>query len=246
MIQAEAVSFSAARRTFFPRLWRERGYCCACVFLECLVAHKSDATEKAKTTPAHQGKFPLTPSSPYASAFTAHTVKGRCALRSASLHYAPDLLARLRPSLLTTAAPREISSQGRSEVKAIHTAPVFPPCPSLLSPSMPPSFPSSSLGWAVAGGFCLLGQHRALSVGAHSVFRLHGPCFPSVRRAFSGCGAFAFRKHTIRLLHAGLFVRHHPGGPAYVSYRRSASYSTAGEWLRPFEPRRKNQRQEKP
>ena len=38
------------------------------------------------------------------------------------------------------------------------------------------------------------------------------------------------------------FVRHCLRGPAYVSYRRSASYSTAGEWLRPFEPR-KGQRQ---
>lgn len=40
------------------------------------------------------------------------------------------------------------------------------------------------------------------------------------------------------------FVRHCLRGPAYVSYRRSASYFTAGEWLRPFEPR-KAQRQGK-
>jgi len=32
-------------------------------------------------------------------------------------------------------------------------------------------------------------------------------------------------------------------GPAYVSYRRSASYSTAGEWLRPFEPRKGKRQQ---
>lgn len=38
------------------------------------------------------------------------------------------------------------------------------------------------------------------------------------------------------------FVRHCLRGPAYVSYRRSASYSTVGEWLRPFDPR-KAQRQ---
>lgn len=40
------------------------------------------------------------------------------------------------------------------------------------------------------------------------------------------------------------FVRHCLRGPAYVSYRRSASYFTAGEGRRPFEPR-KAQRQEK-
>ena len=34
------------------------------------------------------------------------------------------------------------------------------------------------------------------------------------------------------------FVRRCLRGPAYVSYRRFASYSTAGEWLRPFEPRK--------
>ena len=34
------------------------------------------------------------------------------------------------------------------------------------------------------------------------------------------------------------FVRHHPGGPAYVTYRRCASSVTAGAWLRPFEPRK--------
>ena len=119
MIQAEAVSFSAAQRSFFPRLWWERGYCCVCVFLECLLAHKSDAAEKAKSTPAHQGKFPLTPSSPCASAFTAHTVKGRGALRSALLLFAPDLLARLRPSLLTTAAPREIPHEPQNRYKTM-------------------------------------------------------------------------------------------------------------------------------
>ncbi len=39
------------------------------------------------------------------------------------------------------------------------------------------------------------------------------------------------------------FVQSYPGGPAYVSYRRSASYSTAGEWLRPFEPRKGKRQQ---
>lgn len=248
MMLSEALSFSAVVRLFFPSSHWHGGHCLARIFSGCHAGHdvrKSvPAKPKAKTTPAHQGKFLSAPLSPSASACAAHTVKGRCALRFASLHYVPDLLARLRPSLLTTAAPREIFLPGRSEIKAIHTAPVFPPCTSPLSPSMPPSFPGSSLGWADVGGFSLLGQHRALSVGVYSVSLLHGPCFPPMRRAFSGCGAFAFRKHTFRLPHVGLFVRHHPGGPAYVSYRRSASYFTAGEWLRPFEPPRKFQRQD--
>ena len=39
------------------------------------------------------------------------------------------------------------------------------------------------------------------------------------------------------------FIQTYPAGPAYVSYRRSASYSTAGEWLRPFEPRKGKRQQ---
>ena len=69
---------------------------------------------KAKNTPAHQGKFPPAPLSSSASASAAHAVKGCFALRSAALHFALDLLARLRPSLLTTAAPREILPQAVS------------------------------------------------------------------------------------------------------------------------------------
>ena len=230
MIQAEAVSFSAAQRSFFPRLWGEKGCCCACVFLECLVAHKSDATEKGKTTPAHQGKFPLTPSSPYASAFTAHTVKGRCALRSALLLFAPDLLARLRPALLTTAAPGEIYPQGRSSAKAANAIPAFPPG-LLRFPCTPLAFSRSSC---------------QLSPSASCACRVSLMRFPPVRSVLSGISAFAFLMRCIRLPHVGLFVRHHPGGPGYVSYRRSASYFTPGRWLRPLDPRRKAQRLEKP
>ncbi len=85
-------------------------------------------TEKAKDTPAHQGKFPPPLPSSSASASAAHPVKGRFALRSASLHSALDLLPRLRPSLLTTAAPREISPQGAMGEKA-GKAEGSPPCP---------------------------------------------------------------------------------------------------------------------
>ena len=223
MIQAEAVSFSAAQRSFFPRLWWERGYCCVCVFLECLLAHKSDAAEKAKTTPAHQGKFLSAPLSPSASACAAHTVKGRCALRSASLHCAPDLLARLRPSLLTTAAPGEIYPQGRSSAKAANAIPAF-----LIS------------AYAFSGSSLLLASGGAMACRV-SIMR-----FPLVRKVLSGISAFAFLMRCIRFPHVGLFVRHHPGGPGYVSYRRSASYFTPGRWLRPLDPRRKAQRLEKP
>lgn len=44
--------------------------------------------------------------------------------------------------------------------------------------------------------------------------------------------------HTAVCTDAFPFIQTYPGGPAYVSYRRSASYATAGEWLRPFEPRK--------
>lgn len=49
--------------------------------------------------------------------------------------------------------------------------------------------------------------------------------------------------HTAFCTDAFPFVQAYPGGPAYVSYRRSASYSTAGEWLRPFEPRKGKRQQ---
>ena len=73
--------------------------------------------------------------------------------------------------------------------------------------------------------------------------------------ASTGCRPAVSRMQTRRLTHADAmrtgfhpdacsFVRRYLRGPAYVSYRRSASYSTAGEWLRPFEPR-KTQRRER-
>ena len=115
MTLREAVSFSAAVRAFFPSTLWQGGQYSARIFSGCHAGHKMrkpfKAKPKAKNTPAHQGKFLLVPSSPCASAFTAHTVKGRYALCSTSFHYALDLLARLQPSLLTTAAPREISPQ---------------------------------------------------------------------------------------------------------------------------------------
>ncbi len=39
------------------------------------------------------------------------------------------------------------------------------------------------------------------------------------------------------------FVRAYPPSPAYVSYRRSASYATAGGWLRPLDPRKGKRRE---
>lgn len=49
--------------------------------------------------------------------------------------------------------------------------------------------------------------------------------------------------HTAFRTDACSFVRRCLRGPAYVSYRRFASYSTAGEWLRPFEPRKAKRRE---
>ncbi len=82
-------------------------------------------TRKAKNTPAHQRKFPLAPPSPCASAFAAHSVKGRCAFHSATLHCALDCTARLRPVRHTRAASGKISFQKRREKKAEKPSPHF-------------------------------------------------------------------------------------------------------------------------
>jgi hypothetical protein len=116
---------------------------------------------RGETPPAHQGKFPPAPPSSSASACAAHPVKGRYALRSAALHGALDPLPLLRPSLLTTAAPREISPQARRYKKAGNAVPL----------SM----------------------------------------------TLSGSGAFAFLRCSFLFPHACVFVRHHPGRPAYVT-----------------------------
>jgi len=227
IMQSEALSFSAVVRLFFQSSHWHGGHCLAHIFSGCHAGHdvrKSvPAKPKAKTTPAHQGKFLSAPLSPSASACAAHTVKGRCALRSASLHCAPDLLARLRPSLLTTAAPREISPQGRRSAKAANAIPAF-----LIS------------AYAFSGSSFMRAVGEGLSCRV-SIMR-----FPLVRKVLSGISAFAFLIRCIRFPHVGLFVRHHPGGPGYVSYRRSASYFTPGRWLRPLDPRRKSRRLEKP
>ena len=141
---------------------------------------------KAKSTPVHQGKFPPAPSSPFASAFSAHPFKGRFAFRSAALHYALDLLARLRLPLLTTAAPREISSQSRRYKKAENTVSIFSPLPFSLSPDSLHLFPVSFGG------------------------------FPLPREMLSGSGAFAFLPLSFCLFRVYLFVLRHPGRPAYV------------------------------
>ncbi len=82
-------------------------------------------SKKAKTTPAHQGKFPSAPPSPFASAFTARSVKGRYAFRSASLHCTLDFTARLRPTRHTMAVPGEISFPSRRKKKAENPSPHF-------------------------------------------------------------------------------------------------------------------------
>ena len=234
MTLREADSFSAIVRAFFPHQCQKGCRCRARAFSGCHAGHDMHkpvtAKPKTKNTPAHQGKFPLTPLSSSASACAAHPVKGRCALRSASLLCAPDLLARLRPSLLTTAAPREISPQGRRSAKATNAIPAFPPG-LLRFPCTPLAFSRSSC---------------QLSPSASCACRVSLMRFPPVRSVLSGISAFAFLMRCIRLPHVGLFVRHHPGGPGYVSYRRSASYFTPGRWLRPLDPRRKAQRLEKP
>ena len=204
MTQSEAVSFPAVVRSLFQRLHGGRGCCHAHIFSVCLVARESwrakTTKPKAKNTPAHQGKFHLVPSSSCASAFTAHTVKGRYALCSALRNDAPDLLARLRSSLLTTAAPREISPQGRRSTKTAKAIPIF-----LI------------IGSVFLGSSILRAGRGAVSCRV-SIVR-----FPLVRKVLSGCGVFAFLMRCIRLPHVGLFVRHHPGGPAYGTCTRAAA-----------------------
>jgi len=163
---------------------------------------------KTKNTPAHPGKFPPAPPSPSASAFFARSVKGRFALRYAMLHYALDLLARLRLPLLTTAAPREISSQGRRYKKTENTVSIFSPCPPSLSP-----FPFS----------CFPGSPFSLSSSAIHLFSTGFRVFPRPREMLSGSGAFIFLPHSSCFPFGCLFVRHHPGRPAYVSCTRAAA-----------------------
>jgi hypothetical protein len=113
MIKGEGVVFSLIARPIFQRMCRLWLPCRGPALTDCFAARDLLKTGKAKNTPAHPGKFPLAPPSLFASACAAPPVKGCFAFRYATLHSTLDLSPLLRPSLLTTAAPREISPQGR-------------------------------------------------------------------------------------------------------------------------------------
>jgi hypothetical protein len=179
---------------------------------------------KTKSTPAHQGKFTSAPPSPCASAYAAHSVKGRYAFRSASLHSTLDFLPLLRPSLHTTAAPRKIFPQARRYKKAENPRTAFAPCLSSLFPFTSP---------------CFSGAPSPLVSGGPDAFPASDMLFPPPRLMLSGSGAFACPTRCISFPHACLFVRRHPGGPAYVSCTRADARHTSrlARGCHPFEPR---------
>ena len=121
MTQGASVLFSPVFLSSFPRFPRKRLELSRLIPVGRFAAPDAFKEGKVKSTLALQEKFPSSPSSPFAPAYAAHSVKGRSAFRSAPLHYTLDLLARLRLPLLTTAAPREIPSQSRRLKKAKNT-----------------------------------------------------------------------------------------------------------------------------
>ena len=122
-----------------------------------------------------------------------------------------------------------------------------------MDPPRPAHHADYTLSRTLAGGV-------SYGVQAHAAYRL------LVNRMFTRCRRHTCQQHAgynsasrlIRTRHipdarimrlcfrtdACSFVRHYLRRPAYVSYRRSASYCTAGEGRCPFEPR-KAQRQGK-
>ena len=214
MIRDKGVLPSSPFRAPFPHFPRKRQELFGRTLVGRYAAHDSIKGRKAKFSPAHQGKFHLAPLSPSASAYAAHAVKGRylflgskTRLRHKPL-FALDLLALLRHPLLTTAAPREISPKSRKYNKAEKASPACASCPSSLSPFPAPRFSGASL---------------SLFPGEPEAFPASIMRFPLVRTMLSGSSAFAFLRRSFRLPHAGLFVRHHPGRPAYVTYIRAVA-----------------------
>jgi len=194
MIQGESILLSYVFPSSLPHFPRKLVEVFRLTPVGRFAAHEADKEGKAKTPPALQGKFPPALPSSFASAFSAHPFKGRFAFRSAALHYTLDLLARLRLPLLTTAAPREISSQGRRLKKTKNAVRIFSPCPSSLSPSWPDAFPVSTAR------------------------------FPRPRMMLSGSDAFVFPQRSFCLFRVYLFVLRHPGRPAYVSYTHATAW----------------------
>ncbi len=162
-------------------------------------------SKKARLTPALQRKFPSAPPFPCASAFAARSVKGRFAFRSATLHSTLDFAARLRPTLHTTAAPKEISFQGRAYQKAQRPYRTFSPRPSSLSLAPIPCFPGVSF---------------PLSMSGPDAFPVSVMRFPPPRPMLAGILACACPVPDLRFPQARSFVQRHLRGPAYPTYIR--------------------------
>lgn len=161
-----------------------------------------------KYTPAHQGKFSPAPPSPFTSAFAAHSVKGRFAFRSATLLSTLDCIARLRPTLLTMAAPGEISFRDRNYQKTENG-----PKTSYRPPS----------SFSVLPAPCFLGVSFSLFVDESEACRVNATRFPPPPSMLSSIGAFACPVCSLRFPKVCLFVRRHPGGPAYGTCTRAAA-----------------------
>ena len=195
MITGKGVFFSHSLRSPFPHCRRERQIDLWRRFSSRFAGLDSRKSKKAKNTPAHQEKFSSAPSSPFASASAAHTVKGRFAFRSAALHSTLDFLALLRPALHTTAAPRKIFFQGRRYRKAEKPLVSFALCLSSLSPFLAPRFPGASF---------------PLSAGEPDAFPADVMLFPPPRLMLSGSRAFACPSPSPRFPHACLCHRSWP------------------------------------
>ena len=174
---------------------------------------ESRKSGKAKTTPAHQGKFPSAPPSPFASAFSARSVKGRYAFRSASLHCTLDFTARLRPTRHTMAAPGEISFPSRRYQKARN------------SRKTTTQLPSSALS---STDLCFPGTACPLFADGSDACRVSAMRFPPPRSLLSSIGVWACPVCVSRFPKGCLFVPRHPGGPAYPTYIRAAALLTLG------------------
>jgi len=107
-------------------------------------------------------------------------------------------------------------SDGLSGAAFLRAAPAFPPCVPLTWRMPQARTPDTCQSFA---GYLL-------------------QCFPIPTSFLPD----TFTMRTCFCSHTCSVVRPYPRGPAYVSYRRSASYATAGGWLRPLDPR-KSQRQ---
>jgi hypothetical protein len=213
MITGKGILFSHSIRQLFPFCGKERRETRRFFFSRFAGLESLKNIRKTKSTPAHQRKFSFAPSSPFASASAAHTVKGRFAFRSASLHSTLDFLARLRLPLHTTAAPKEISFQGRRYIKAAKLRRIFPLHSYSLSSFPIPRFSGASF---------------PLSAGGLNAFPASVMLFPSPRLMLSGSRVFTCPALSLPFPQGCLFVRRHPGGPAYPTYIRAAARYALG------------------